>query len=350
MVTFVRYSLTILWNQHNRLPLLLFIALMIAHAARSQVNTTLYLDLNKEMANYGTGSANSSKLATTLSPIPSWLNRQLPEQEDTLYVLGISDPGLTDTLARHQAVFRALAFGAMANLTSCEHFSDFYSQETGTVTNSKYEEIYRFSADLSGEISFSTIIRDTILYSSEAIVLVGIPRKKLIDAPLKTIRIEAVLYNNEADVTSGNKMSKKVDVCIRKRTTDEMRIIDASSFYQINGKATGMRCSLPQSQAAFNSYEFYYTTGDSPREADSTEVHGTTCKQGLWIAFVSQIIEQLSMQTKILSNDSQGLRDKTKDTSTELLREKSRIRLTWRIKAIDIHDDKMWVNMTASKF
>lgn len=66
-------------------------------------------------------------------------------------------------------------------------------------------------------------------------------------------------------------------------------------------KATGMRCSLPQSQAAFNRYEFYYTTGDSPHAADSTETPGTTCKQGLWIAYVSQIMEQLSMQAKILS-------------------------------------------------
>lgn len=350
MAAFARYNLNLRWNHHGPLPLLLFIALMVAPAAWSQNNRSVYLDFDKEMANSGPDSAGTAKLSTTFSIMPSWFNMQLPEEEDTLFVFGISDPGLNDTLAHHQAVFRALAFGALANVTSCEHFSDFYSQEKGFATNSKYEEIYRFSADFSAKISISTIISDTILPSSEAIVLLGIPRKNLQNDSMKNIIIEAVLYNTEADVASGKKMSKKIDVSIGKRATDEMLIIDAGSFYQINGRATGMRCSFPQSQYAYDRYEFYYVSENSTHEADSTEALGTTCKQGLWIAYVSQIMEQLSMQAKMLINDLQAVRDKTDDTSTELLRERSRTRLSWRINTIDIHDDKMWVNMTTSKF
>ena len=350
MVAFIRYFFKIRWNQRHRLPLLLFIAPMIAATAWSQNNTPVDLNFNKEMAGYATGSKDTTMLLPTVGTIPSWMNSQLPGQEDTLYVFGISDPGLTNTVARHQAVIRALAFGALANLTSCEHLSDLYSEEKSSGTNSKYEEIYRFSAAVSGEISISTICYDTILSSSEAVVLVGIPRKNLQYDSLKMMRIDAILYNKEADISCGDKMSKKVYVSIRKRNTDEMLVLDASSFYQVNGKATNMRCLFPQSQAAYNRYEFYYTTGDSPHDADSAQVRGTTCKQGLWIAYVSQIMEQLSMQTKILSNDSQRLRDKTEDTSTELLRERSRTRLSWRIREIDIHDDQMWVKMITSKY
>jgi len=350
MVAFIRYFINLRWNQHNRLPLLLYIALTIAPTARSQINTSIYLDFNKEMAGYGTGSKDTTMLSTTIGTIPPWMTRQLPEQEDMLYVFGISDPGLIDTVARHQALVRALAFGALASLTSCEHFSDYYSEEKSSGINSNYEEIYRFSAAVSCKISSSTICYDTILPSSEVVVLISIPWKNLQHDSLKIMRIEAILYNKEAEISCGNKMSKKVDVSILKRNADEMLVLDASSFYQINGKATGMRCLFPQSQAAYSQYEFYYTTGDSPHKADSMEVRGTTCKQGLWIAYVSQIMEQLALQAKMLSNDSQGLRDNTEDASTELLRERSRTRLFWRIKAIDIHDDKMWVNMTTSKF
>ena len=335
---------------HNRLHLLLFMGLMTAQTAWSQNNTSVYLDFNKEMSNYVTGRTDTTLLPTVISQLPSWFDMQLPEQEDNLFVFGISDPGLNDTIARHQAVFRALAFGALANVTSCEHFSDFYSQEKGFSTNSKYEEIYRFSADFSAKISISTIISDTILPSSEAIVLLGIPRKNLQNDSMKNIRIEAVLYNNEADIASGKKMSKKIDVSIGKRATDEMLIIDAGSFYQINGRATGMRCSFPQSQYAYDRYEFYYVSENSTHKADSTEALATTCKQGLGIAYVRQIMGQLSMRAKMLINDLQAVRDKTEDTSTELLRERSRTRLSWRINTIDIHDDKMWVNMTTSKF
>jgi hypothetical protein len=350
MLAFCRYSLNLIWNQHSRLPLLLFIAFFIPIAARSQTNTAIHRNFDKEMAQYGTTSPDTTLLSTVLSPIPPWMKGHFTEQRDTLYVFGISDPGLQDSIARKQAILRAVALGAMAKGTECDHFSDFYSQEQRSGTDSKYEEIYRFSSGFSDTIPTQNILKDVILSSSEAVVLIGIPIGNLQDDLIKNIRMEVVLYNNETDIMYGNIMSKKVDICIRKRNTDEMLILDASSFYQINGKATGMRCSFPQSQAVYNRYEFYYATANSLDQADSIGICGTTCKQGLWIAYVSQIMEQLSMQAKMLAKESQGLRDKTEDTSTELLRERSRTRLSWRIRAIDIHDDKMRVNMTSSKF
>jgi len=350
MMVTVRYCLKILWNQHCRLPLLIFTALLISSSAWAQTNQAISRDFDKEMADYITGRADTSVLSTAYSLIPSWIIKLLPEQQDTLFIFGISDPGLIDSVARRQAILRALTFGAMADVTDCEHFSDFYSQEKESGTVSKYEEIYRFSADAPVKSASINIINYTILPSTEAIVLMGIPRKHLQDDSLKNIQIEAFLYNNEADIMYGNKLAKKVDISIRKRNIEKMLVIDACSFYQINGKATGMRCSFPQSQAVYDRFDFYYSSGDSLTCADSTGIRGATCKQGLWIAYVSQIMDQLSLQAKMLSKESQSLRDKTEDTSTELVRERSRIRLTWTIKAIDIHDDKMWVNMTTSKF
>ncbi len=285
MMVLVRYCLKILWNQHSRLLLLLFAVLLIVPLAWSQTNATISRDFDKEMANYRVSRVDTILLATSLSQLPLWMNMKFTEREDTLYVFGISDSGLIDSIARQQAVFRALSLGAMANVTNCEHFSDFYSQEKGSGADSKYEEIYRFSADFSADLSKSAILKNAILSSSEAIVLLGIPLKNRQNNRKKNIRVEAFLYNNEADIIVGNKMSKKVDITIRKRNTD-----------------------------------------------------------------VSQITEQLSLQAKILSKESQRLRDRTKDTSTELIRERSRTRLSWRIKNIDIKDDKMWVNMTTSKF
>ena len=350
MMALVINSFKLLWNHHSRLTLLLFAALLILPSARSQTNTTISHDFDKEMSNYGTVNVDTTLLSTSLSTVPPWMNGRFPEQSDTLYVFGISDPGLNDTVARQQAVFRALALGAMAKITDCEHISDFYSQEKGAGTGSKYEEIYRFSAYFSGKRPTPVKLSDTILASSEAIVLLGIPIKNLHNNSKKNIRIEAFLYNNEADIIYRNKMSRKVDISIQKRDSNEKVILDASYFYQINGRATGMRSLFPRSQFFYNNYEFYYTNSLPEKESDSSNFHGTTCKQGLWIAYVSEILEQLSLQTKMLTKESQVLRDQTEDTSTELLRERSRTRLSWRIKEIDIHDNKMWVNLTISKF
>ena len=63
-------------------------------------------------------------------------------------------------------------------------------------------------------------------------VLMGIPRENLPDDSVKIMWIDAILYNLEADISCGKKMSKKVDVSIRKRNTDERPVLDESSFYQ----------------------------------------------------------------------------------------------------------------------
>ena len=350
MVTFVRLGLRLLRNHHNRLSFLLFSSLVIAQAVWSQTNTAISRDFDKEMVIYRTDNTDTTLRPTSLSKIPNWMNSRFPEQGDTLYVFGISDPGLNDTIARQQAIFRGMALCAMAKVTDCEHFSDFYSQAKGAETDSKYEEIYRFSADFSGKSMTPVILNDTILSSSEAIVLMGIPTKNLHNSRKKNMRIEAVLYNNEADIMYGNKMSRKVDINILKRDSNEKVIIDGSYFYQMNGRATDMRCLFPQSQAVYNRYEFYYNDGASIHQTDSSGVHGTTCKQGLWIAYVSEILDYLSMQTKMLSNETQVVRDKTEDSSLEILRERSRTRLLWKIRDIDIYDNKMRVNLTISTY
>lgn len=350
MLKLIKESFKLLWCQHSRFLLFLFITLLSAPVAKSQTQTIISREFEREMANYGTGNNDSTLLSTKLSLLPGWMYKRFPDQTDTIYILGISDPGLNDSLAHRQAIFRALAFGALANLTRFDLLSDFYSQSKGLGSTSKYEEIYRFSTTFCGNISNQSILNYTILPSSEAIVLMAIPVVKTEDSTNKNMSIDAVLYNNEMDLLSGNKISKKVDISIQKRNIDQTILIDASSFYQLDGKATGMKCLFPQSQTAYNQYEYYYTTSDSWHEADTANVRGTTYKQGLWIAYTSQMLDLLSIQAKKIVKDSQTLRENTHTSTDEIIREKASSCLLWRIKDIDICNQEMKVKMTISEF
>jgi len=350
MLKLIKYSLILLWCQHSRLLLMLFILYLIVPLAKSQSQTIISREFDQEMANYGIGSNDSTLLSTKLSLLPAWMYNSFSDQTDTIFIFGISDPGLNDSLAHHQAILRALALAALANLTSFDFLSDFYSQSKDLGSSSKYEEIYRFSASFSGNISNQSILNYTTLPSGEAIVLMAIPIIKTGDSLNKNMLIEAVLYNNETDIVSGNKMSKKVDINIRKITTDQTILIDAISFYQLDGKATGMKCLFPQSQSAYNQYEYYYTTSDSGHKADTAYVHGTTYKQGLWIAYTSQILDLLSVQAKKIGKNSQTLRENTHTSTVEIIREQAHSCLLWRIKYIDIYNQDMKVNMHISEF
>lgn len=159
MVAVVRYILIRLCNQHGRFSLLLSVAFFIAITARPQTHTNIHRNFDIEMARYGATSLDTTFLPTVIFTIPPWKKDHFPEQRDTLYVIGISDPGLQDSIARAPAFFRALALGSMAHETEGDHFSDFYSQGQKSGTDSKYEEIYRFSSVFSNNVPTPTILK-----------------------------------------------------------------------------------------------------------------------------------------------------------------------------------------------
>jgi len=152
MLKLIQESFKLLWCQHSRFLLLFYITLLIFPAAKSQSQTIISREFDQEMANYGTGSNDSTLLSTKLSLLPAWMYNSFPDQADTIFILGISDPGLNDSLAHHQAILRALALAALANHSSFDFLSDFYSQSKDLGSSSKYEEIYRFSASFSAKI------------------------------------------------------------------------------------------------------------------------------------------------------------------------------------------------------
>ena len=350
MVTLFRFSSGLRWNHHSRLPLLLFAFVLLSLPLRAQTISVISSDFDTEMSGYIMGTDDTTLLPTSRSPVPPWICSGLPMQNDTLYVMGISDPGLADSVARRQAILRAVALGAMENGTKCKHLTDFFSQAKGVESDSKYQEIYCFTAGFSENLPPPGIIKDTILPSTEAIVLVAIPKKHLQKNHVKNMWAEAYFYNNDAAISNGNNISRTFDVSIREKKSYDTLVLDACSFYQLNGKASGMRCLWPKSQFVYNHYEFYYTTGQSVPFTDSVDFHGTTCKQGLWIAYVSQIMENLSMQTKRLVQESMNVTSNASLRSAELVRERSQCRLSWRINDLSIRDDKMLVNLSVSSF
>lgn len=328
---------------------MLLIFLFNTIASISQDVPAVNRDFENEMQTYPAGNSFKSLPQTTRCLIPDWVYANLPESGDTIFILGISDPGLHDTLAHQQAFIRAVALGSLACKTDCDHLSDWYKQSAGDENESTYAEIYRFSSKFAINPNNARIIQEIILGSTEVILLVGIPMQNIKSLILKDARVEALIYNNEADIVFGNQTSQKIDFSIQKRYNNEMIVLDESSFYQVNGKATGIRCFFPDSQTLFNSYEFYYTSGRPKQEAESNISNGTTCRQGLWIAYISQILEHLSMQAKLQCKDSESVNDNMEHSSRELLREKSRTLLTWRLNNIVIQDHKMKVNVNISK-
>jgi len=138
---------------------------------------TLFISLHMVLVTGRLPAQTATSPPAVYSRIPAWLCEPLQVGPDKFLVVGISDPGLSDSVARQQAFIRGVALGSLAIRSECSYLCDFFTKEVKRGTDSKYEEIYRFSTLFSGDLDEINILADTILRSKEAVLLLEMPLK-----------------------------------------------------------------------------------------------------------------------------------------------------------------------------
>ncbi len=282
------------------------------------------------------------------SRIPAWLCEPLQVGQDKFLVVGISDPGLSDSVARQQAFIRGVALGSLAIRSECSYLCDFFTKEVKKGADSKYEEIYRFSTLFSGDLDEINILADTILRSKEAVLLLEMPLKGSRPAMDALLIVETVLYNREFDVSQRKRLMRKHEFSLQLKMGDDLHLLDDLSFFRLNRKATGIATSIPRSQVAYDSLEYYYGSSGSSGRSDDQFQTGTSTTQGLWIAYLSQILEQISLCVNKASNETARVSDRTSATSIELNREKKFLMLSWRVHKLIVEDQRLRVDFTCN--
>ena len=282
------------------------------------------------------------------SRIPSWLREPIKEDPDRLFMVGISDPGLPDSVARQQAFIRGVALASLAIRSECSYMSDFYTKEVKKGADSKYEEIYRISTLYSGDLDEVNILADTILKSNEAVLLLEIPFRGSTTTENALLIVETVMYNHEFEVSNRKRLMRKHEFSLQLNMGGELHDLDDISFFRLNRKATGIESSIPQSQVAYDSLEFYYSSSGSSGTPNDQFQSGTSTTQGLWIAYLSQILEQISFCVNKASDEIARVSDRTATTSIELNREKKTIPLNWRVHKLILEDQRLRVDFSCN--
>jgi len=298
----------------------------------------------------------SGKLSaqTTASPpavysrIPAWLCEQLQADPDKLLVIGISDPGLSESVARQQAFIRGVALGSLAIRAECSYLSDFYTKEVKKGADSKYEEIYRFSTLFSGDLDEINVLADTVLKSKESVLLLEIPLRGSTTDEDNILIVETVLYNHEFEVSNRKRLMRKHEFSLQLNMGGDLHDLDDISFFRLNRKATGIQASIPQSQVAYDSLEFYYSSAGSSETPNDHFQSGTSTTQGLWIAYLSQILEQISFCVNKATDETARVSDRTSSTSIELNREKKSLLLSWRVHKLILEDQRLHVDFSCN--
>ena len=317
---------------------------------QTNAKSSIYKIFETELGNYQPANNDSSASVPVSSFIPVWLQLIVPEKTDTLLMVGISDPGLPDSIARAQACLRALGLAAMARHCKSRFISDFYHKSQEESADSKFEEIYHFMASSATFPGIPNVIRDTILRSRETIVLVAVPVYQEPKGKDTNCVIDGYLYNYEFEVDGHSHLLRKIGNTISTRQSlPPFPWPDSISFYQVNQRFTGIKNIQQKINPQFNRFEYYYTPSvEVPSTTKESRISGSSCKSGLWIALLNQVFEQLSFFTKGATSQTQAVSDQTLETRNELNREKNQVDLRFSFGAINLSDNHLKVQIKIS--
>jgi hypothetical protein len=284
-----------------------------------------------------------SKRRTLRSTLPSWWNKPPSRGHDTIFMIGISDPGLPDTIARAQAHLRAVALAEFCKGTSSAFISDFYQKAGSVSSETKFQEIYRMEPSVSLPIINTRIIRSKKLKSGEVVMWVSIPKN---EEPPATRRpgAKVMCYAHESDVATGDAFMWKNTFALSAREIPHSWLPDTTTFYLLNNKFLGVR-NLSMKINRTSRYDYLYSPVVKKNPADTTSAFYSTCTTGLWISLVNSIFMQLTTWIRKSTVQTSLLHEQTNTGRSELNREKATLSFHFEIIDFQITTKGLTTNL-----
>ena len=306
---------------------------------------------NYELSKYQPLQRDSLRKQAVKSAVPPWIHLAGSNSGDSLFFIGVSDPGLTDTLAKPQAICRAISLAALSARCRGSYLADRFDQSGEQHDGSRFEELYRFTASANGEAGHYRLVRDTMLKSGEMIVLLAINRKDvgIIHKSSGNGNVtEGFLYNYESDFKGKHVLERRIESNIH--LSDNVlndRAGDSLSFYRVNKCFTGIRNGQGSISRFADRYECYYKScGHNTKAARIKKIPGSDCRNGLWIAILDQVYEQLCLYLKARVNRTREVADQSPDTRKGIIREENSLNMNLRTDAIHLSGNLLIMPIT----
>lgn len=297
---------------------------------------------DEEMEKYTPTARNGNTLKPLRSILPENWNYIPVSTNDTIYIIGISDPGIPPGVALEQAMLRATGLASMALGCRGEHFSDFFLKSNAAHTDSKFEEIYQISASTANHPTSSVVHRSFLLKSGEQMVVAAIPLNES-NSGMDPTLTHGYLYQYDATFGGAMQIIRRVSYTTTCESPAHPVISpDSVSFYLVNKRFTGIR-NLQQKISPAMTFDYSYLCPDREQPVSDSAYAGSTCRSGLWIALLDQIWEQLSYYLKKHSAQTRKVQDYSPDLSSELNRETNSLNLKFIIEQIRLSENKLIV-------
>ncbi|GEM_PF-5331378 len=280
--------------------------------------------------------------------LPHWFHFPPASSKDTLYSIGISNPGMKKNKAMKLSRMRAKGIIAILHGTQIQNVRDVYSFKKQGSTSFSYKSTYqgmtRFQSQLACDSNFRVLDSCFTKYD-EALVLMRYSKPKAGLKSIKksdTLHVTGELFNYSMTATRDNLHHLMLEMDLRYHhdsTTDHL----SYQYRNYHGKY-GIKGQYNDSSLSVSKDYYYYKAGGNLK--DTIVNDAIRFPYGLWNQYYERLIRTI---TGISLEKSVTLEDLTQIYSNiskeELIRTISDNTLRFRINSNSILKNRMAIDM-----
>jgi hypothetical protein len=275
------------------------------------------------------------------STVPDLLFEPIKTSSSNLQIFGISDPGIDSSIARTQAVFRALFLASLMSNTKVSNLVDNYSEDIENKTSQvsgQYVDYFELNSQLPFDISDAKIIREEFTTFGECAVLIEIPASS---SPKPTLCFKTVGMITEFEKNGVYECNSRIEFSGTSAMAD-FRYICRS----VNGLAEA-ESYYNKELLGLNTAKLKYKQPESP---GTQNTQGCETDRGLWHACLTAVLKEVTLELRMLPAQLKSTSDNYIVKTEILNREATSGNLTFRLNRFFLNDNNLWAVLDQFNF
>lgn len=303
---------------------------------------------NQEINDLDSGHLSSTKIAVHPVQLPDWIIDIPDAQSNSIYAIGISDPGMQSDEAIELAILRAKALIALLYKPRISSITDYYSNEIQKISADKFITKYVNYFLLFGALSVAQddfqLVEQDINSFKEALVLLKYSPNQSGKPKTDSVLLKIDIYQAERQQNNQFEFEEKCEMYgLSKRNNNENDVDISYYFYRSNkqlhevvSRFNGVELEFPQNLFRYQSLN---TTESGPVENSISH----KLSNGLWKAYLQSLIQSYTLSFEDPDIEIAQLGDNYTHSNQNLSRELVTISPSIRINGLQINNNRLSV-------
>jgi hypothetical protein len=281
--------------------------------------------------------------------LPDWVF-DIPELDHQIKVVGFSDPNMKKDEAVKQAVLRAKALFALLKYSAVSNITDDYTNLRGSNKSSLYETKFQDFTMAKAAIAYNNSdisVKDTFFTKyNEAIVLLNFKYDFNSDENKDTLVVKG--ENLQIDIEK-NFRTEKIEFfnfsALDNMENDSSDLISQYNYRTVN-RGYDISSIMGNKEIEFIERTYNYVTNlDFSKDSTDIEYNTFRLNRGLWNAYISGILSNISVISKDLSSKVKNSNDFYTLKTEGLIRTVARNKVSFGFNNFKMYDNQFYIDL-----